>query len=170
MVSRPSKANGLAGPRGRIRRGGGCRGARRPFGKTELDAFKRRLLDKRRALVDDLEMIREENGAGRSLGSVGQHAPGDLADTSYSMATLESQAQLLEREVRLLKEIDDALERIEQGTYGLCLATGKAIGKARLRAIPWAKYCTEHARAREGNGAPPGRSRSDIAFAGRLWR
>ena len=48
-----------------------------------------------------------------------------------------------------VREIDDALARIEAKTYGVCLATRKRISKARLRAKPWAKYCIEHARKRE---------------------
>jgi RNA polymerase-binding transcription factor DksA len=51
--------------------------------------------------------------------------------------------------VRSRDEIEDALERIRQGTYGVCLATGKPIGKARLRATPWARFCYEHTLALE---------------------
>ena len=46
-------------------------------------------------------------------------------------------------------EIDDALERIENKTYGVCVATHRPISDARLLAKPWAKYCIEYARARE---------------------
>jgi len=50
---------------------------------------------------------------------------------------------------KLLKEIDDALQRIEQKTYGICEGTGKPIPKARLEAQPWARYCVEYARMLE---------------------
>jgi DnaK suppressor protein len=56
---------------------------------------------------------------------------------------------LIENERGLLREIDEALQRIEEGTFGICVATGKTITKARLRAKPWAKYCIEYARKRE---------------------
>jgi hypothetical protein len=46
----------------------------------------------------------------------------------------------------MLREINEALERIDAGTFGICLGTGQAIGKARLMARPWAKYCIEYAR------------------------
>jgi len=61
-------------------------------------------------------------------------------------------AALLEQEGRephgrdTLREIDEAMERIKDGTYGICLGTGKPINKRRLMAIPWAKYSIEYAR------------------------
>ena len=48
-----------------------------------------------------------------------------------------------------LREIDEALERIKDGTYGICLGTGEPINKRRLMAIPWAKYSIEHAKLME---------------------
>lgn len=44
---------------------------------------------------------------------------------------------------KTLRDIGDALMAIEEGYYGLCQKTGKSIGSARLKAIPWAKYCIE---------------------------
>ena len=49
----------------------------------------------------------------------------------------------------ILREIDEAMERIIDGTYGICLGTGKPINKRRLNAIPWAKYSIEYARLME---------------------
>jgi len=46
-------------------------------------------------------------------------------------------------------EIDNALGRLEDKTYGICEATGKPISKARLKAQPWARFCVEHARMLE---------------------
>jgi len=56
---------------------------------------------------------------------------------------------LIANEEALVYEIDDALERIDKKTYGVCLATHNPISDARLCAKPWAKYCIEYARARE---------------------
>lgn len=47
----------------------------------------------------------------------------------------------VERERKLLKEIDAALERIKEGSYGTCEGCGKEIATRRLRAVPWARYC-----------------------------
>ena len=46
----------------------------------------------------------------------------------------------------LLKEIDEALDRIKNNTFGICLGTGQPIGKPRLMARPWAKFCIDYAR------------------------
>jgi RNA polymerase-binding protein DksA len=59
----------------------------------------------------------------------------------------------MDGERKLLREIDDALERIEQGTYGICEGTGKPILKARLKAQPWARYCVDYARLLEQRAA-----------------
>jgi DnaK suppressor protein len=62
----------------------------------------------------------------------------------------------MDSERRLLVQIEDALGRIETGTYGICEGTGKPISKARLEAQPWARYSVEYAkmveegRVREG--------------------
>jgi len=80
-----------------------------------------------------------------------QDASGNLSSMPIHMADLgtdnyeqEFTLGLLEGERALLNEINEALLRIERGTYGICLATGKPIGKARLRATPWTKYCYEY--------------------------
>ncbi len=53
---------------------------------------------------------------------------------------------LAETERQGLREIDEALQRIESRTFGICQMTGKPIPKARLNAKPWAKYTIEAAR------------------------
>ena len=62
---------------------------------------------------------------------------------------IENTLSLADNERTLLREIDDALDRIEESTYGICLGTGEPIGTARLRAIPWAKYSVEFAELLE---------------------
>ena len=49
----------------------------------------------------------------------------------------------------MLHEIDDALNRVEVKTFGICEGTGKQIPKARLEAQPWARNCVEYARMLE---------------------
>jgi DnaK suppressor protein len=60
-------------------------------------------------------------------------------------------------DMKLLREIADALERIEHGTYGVCLECEEAISTKRLEAVPWARYCVacqEHIAARAALGEP----------------
>jgi RNA polymerase-binding transcription factor DksA len=56
---------------------------------------------------------------------------------------------------RLIKEIDDALQRIESGTYGVCELTGKPIKIERLEELPWARYSIEAARELERRSVVP---------------
>ncbi len=60
-------------------------------------------------------------------------------------------------DIKLLREIADALERIEHGTYGVCLECDEPISAKRLEAVPWARYCVscqENIAARAALGEP----------------
>jgi RNA polymerase-binding protein DksA len=72
-----------------------------------------------------------------------------MADIGTDNYEQEFALGLMDSERKLLRGIDDALGRIEQGTYGICEGTGKPIPKARLEAQPWAEYCIEYARMLE---------------------
>lgn len=85
-----------------------------------------------------------------------QESSGNLSSMPIHMADLgtdnyeqEFTLGLIESERALLREIDEALHRIQKGTYGVCQATGKAIGKARLSAQPWTKYCYDYVLEQE---------------------
>ena len=135
---------------------------KRSLKKTETEHFKKLLLQKRAEILNNVTVIEDE-----TLRKSRLDASGDLSSMPIHMADLgtdnyeqEFALGLMDSERRLLKEIDDALERIEQGTYGVCEATGKPIRKARLEAQPWARYCVEYARMME-KGLIPGPSDSE---------
>ena len=116
-----------------------------------LDQFKELLLAKRHELTGTVNQLRDE-----ALHKSRQDAAGDLSSMPIHMADLGSDnweqeftLGLVASENELLREIDDALRRIEDRTYGICLATNKPIQRTRLRAKPWAKYCIEYARELE---------------------
>jgi RNA polymerase-binding protein DksA len=122
-----------------------------PLSRAELKEFRQMLLDKRRALLGDMTHMEAE-----ALRTNRQEGTGDLskipthdADVGTDNFEQEFTLGLLESERTLLVEINEALERIDKGTYGICLGTGLAINKARLRARPWSKYCIEYARMLE---------------------
>jgi len=109
------------------------------------------LLEKRREILQNVNEIEDE-----TLKKSRLDASGDLSSMPIHMADIgtdnyeqEFALGLMDSERKLLKEIDDALERIEQGVYGTCEATGKPIAKARLEAKPWARYCVKYARMLE---------------------
>ena len=132
----------------------------RPLPKTyltddDLQKFTELLLRKRAELAGDVDRLTREalntKGAGHGERSA---MPIHMADLGSDNWEQEFTLGLIANERALVREIDEALERIEKRTYGVCIATGKRITKARLRAKPWAKYCIEYARAREEGRAP----------------
>jgi DnaK suppressor protein len=119
-----------------------------PLSKPELKEFRTMLLEKRRSIIGDMNGMENE-----ALRTNRQDNSGDLSlmpDHPANIATDNFEQEftlgLIESERTMLREINEALERIDAGTYGICLGTGQAIGKARLLARPWAKYCIEYAR------------------------
>ena len=118
---------------------------RPPLTKEELKEFRQLLLTKRRELVGDMTGIEAE-----ALGSDRQESKGDISDHPADAGTdnfeQEFSLGLLESERNMLADIDKALIRLEKGTYGVCLGTGRPIAKARLIARPWAPYGIEYAR------------------------
>lgn len=124
--------------------------------KADLAYFRDVLLQKRRELlVNVLEMENE------ALRQSRLDAAGDLSSMPIHMADLgtdtfeqEFALGLMDSERKLLHEIDAALMRVEDGSYGLCEGTGKLIRRARLDAKPWARYCVEYARLIEEGKVP----------------
>ena len=68
---------------------------------------------------------------------------GDILDSVSEERTRELDMILTDREKKKLKQIDDALDRIEENTYGLCEECGVKIPKGRLKVMLFAKYCVE---------------------------
>lgn len=108
------------------------------------------LLAKRKELIGDVERM-SDGAFHRGSASAGEHStmPIHMADLGSDNWEQDFTIGLIANERALVLEIDEALARTEDRTYGMCLATRKRITLARLRAKPWAKYCIEHARARE---------------------
>ena len=106
--------------------------------KEDLEYFKK-LLEKKRAEVQkNIEYLRNV-----ALDSTNQEASGDHSAYSFHMADQGTDAMEREkaflfasRDEKYIRQIDEALERIENGTYGICRVTGKEIGKERLEAVP----------------------------------
>lgn len=119
--------------------------------EAEVEHFKDMLLEKRRQLAGDVDSLANE-----ALGKNRTTAAGDLSMMPIHMADIgtdnyeqEFSIGLMEGERETIKEIDAALMRIKNGTYGVCEATHKQILKQRLRAKPWARYCIKHKLAEE---------------------
>ncbi len=119
--------------------------------KAELDHFRRRLLALKKRIGGDLSELDDE-----ALRPVGGESVGGLSDVPVHPADMgtdnfdeELDLALVENEERLLVDIDDALARIEQGTYGRCENCHREISRDRLEALPYARYCIECAKKLE---------------------
>jgi len=124
---------------------------KRSLTSADTEHFKQILLEKRKEILRNVNEFEDE-----ALKKSRLDASGDLSSMPIHMADIgtdnyeqEFALGLMDSERKLLKEIDEALERIEQQTYGICEGTGKLIPKARLEAQPWARYCVEYARMLE---------------------
>jgi DnaK suppressor protein len=126
---------------------------KRKRGLSAADAkhFRELLLEKRREILKNVTEFEDE-----ALRKSRLDATGDLSCMPIHMADLgtdnyeqEFSLGLMDSERKLLREIDNALGRIENKTYGICQGTGKPISRARLEAQPWARYCVEYARLLE---------------------
>ncbi len=116
-----------------------------------IERFKQMLLQKRREIISNVNEFEDE-----ALKKSRMDASGDLSSMPIHMADIgtdnyeqEFALGLMDSERKLLRETDDALQRIERKTYGICEGTDKPIRKARLEAQPWARYCVEYARMLE---------------------
>ncbi len=122
---------------------------------AELEEFREILLIKRAQLSGDIATLhklhknRQESSG--DLSSVPFH-PADAGSDNFEQ---EFTLGLMGNEQEMLREIEEALHRIVNGTYGICVATSKPITKARLQAKPWAKYSIEYARLLEKGLARP---------------
>ncbi len=117
--------------------------------KKERDAYRVLLLEKRADILGDVASLKDQALTdGGNLSNMPLH----MADVGSDQYEQEAMLGLVESERKLLHEINEALHRLEQGTFGLCVETGKPIGKARLDITPWAKYCIEVVREREKQG------------------
>ena len=117
----------------------------------ELEHFRSLLLDKRRELVGDMVSM-ESEALRTSGGSNLSNLPLHMADMGTDNYEQEFTLGLVEKERNLLREINSALAKIQNGTYGICEGTGKPISKPRLEAQPWAKHSIEYARQMERTG------------------
>jgi RNA polymerase-binding transcription factor len=101
--------------------------------RTSNAEFDRMLRARREQLLRHLDQLQRE--------AVPDRTPDDEGDEAARNLLEHLSFDAVERERKLLKEIDAALERIKDGSYGTCERCGKEITLRRLRAVPWARFC-----------------------------
>ncbi len=110
--------------------------------KRDLNKFEKLLLQERQRIVSEVMQIESEN-LGESEGLMGQDFS-NFAEVGTDNYDREVYLKLAGAEAELVREIDDALDRIKNGTYGVCEGTGKPIPKKRLEVFPWARYTVDY--------------------------
>lgn len=111
--------------------------------------------DRYRQILIDLrdQLVRQMNGLAKESA---EQLPGysmHMADSGTDNFDRDFALSLLSSDQDAIYEIDEALKRIERGSYGVCELTGKPIPKARLDAIPWARFTVEAQAQLERDGA-----------------
>ena len=120
--------------------------------KNTLDLAKHRdmLLALRAELVGDSEQMRRDAmGPGPDASGSPSHAPIHLADAASDTHDQEFTLERLGSSSETLQLIDEALDRIEEGTYGQCEECGESIGERRLQIRPYACLCVGCKRKEE---------------------
>ncbi|MEM6799569.1 MAG: TraR/DksA family transcriptional regulator [Planctomycetota bacterium] len=112
-------------------------------------ARKDSILKMRDILVTRRDALRKALAGDLSLLTQLRNKSGDVVDAALDAAQDEISSQLAEVESRELAQIEQALESIRKGTYGLCEVCGSKIPMARLNALPYATMCIECQRASE---------------------
>jgi len=106
----------------------------------DLARVRQRLAEERARRLALAERLRQEGAdpvESSELSTIDQH-PAELGTETFERELELTTLSIVEGELR---EIDDALRRLDRGTYGICEECGKPIDEARLEAIPWARYC-----------------------------
>lgn len=113
------------------------------YSKKDLTAFKKLLLKQKEQIIDGIKHISED-----TLKKSQKDAAGDISGYTYHMADVatdtydrEFSLSLASSDREALYELDDALKRIEEGTFGVCESCKSLIAKTRLKAVPGARLC-----------------------------
>ena len=115
--------------------------------KHDWQRYYKTLLDLRERLLDQMSGLAKESA--EEIPGYGLH----MADSGTDNFDRDFALSLLSSDQDAIYEIEEALKRLERGTFGTCELTGKAIPKARLEAIPWTRFTVEAQAQLERDGA-----------------
>jgi len=115
----------------------------------DVERFRSELQTERERLLAALEGVNHVASLTDETGDLST-GPGDhLADNATETFMRELDEGLEDNAEHLIAEVDAALRRIDDGTYGACRVCGKPIGEERLEAVPYATLCIDDKRAQE---------------------
>jgi DnaK suppressor protein len=120
---------------------------------SQLDTsrFRERLLEERAKATGRIDYLHRENPSTLEE-DAGELTSGDnhMADVATETFDRELDSTLEESSTNVVAEIDAALQRIEDGTFGTCAVCGKPIEEERLEILPWTTLCIDDKRHEEG--------------------
>ncbi|MBI5144838.1 MAG: TraR/DksA C4-type zinc finger protein [Candidatus Omnitrophica bacterium] len=118
---------------------------KKKFSKKELVDFKKKILKRKEEILDSIKHISDD-----TLKKSQKDAAGDISGYTYHMADVatdtydrEFSLGLASNEREALYELDDALKKIDEGTFGICEECKSPIAKNRLKAVPYARLCVK---------------------------
>lgn len=121
------------------------------FNKKDLAEYKKQITKRKHEILDAIDRISED-----TLKKSQKDASGNISGYTFHMADVatdnydrEFSLGLASNDRQMLYELDDALKRIEEGTFGLCEECKSALTKARLKALPYARLCLNCQQKRE---------------------
>jgi RNA polymerase-binding protein DksA len=124
---------------------------RKKLNRKDLTAFKKLILKFKEKILEDIKHISED-----TLKKSQKEACGDISGYTYHMADVatdtydrEFSLELVSNERTLLYELDEALKKIEEGTFGICESCKLPIAKNRLRALLYARLCVKCQKTKE---------------------
>lgn len=105
--------------------------------KRKAEAYRKRLLSKKEEL---LRLVSKSEQDGREADEEGTQDVADKAANSYTKEFLFHQS---DDNRRILQLVNEALDRLKDGSFGLCVACNQEVQAKRLEAVPWARHCIE---------------------------
>lgn len=124
---------------------------KKKFNKKELAEFKKLILKRKEEILDEIKHISDD-----TLKKSPKDAAGDISGYTYHMADVatdtydrEFSLGLASNGRELLYELDDAMKKIDEGTFGICEGCKSLITKSRLRAVPSARLCVKCQKNKE---------------------
>lgn len=114
--------------------------------KQKFEHFRKTLLKTREGILNKAKKLKEDS---YTLGTDGIQDMADAASNSYNADILMS---ISDNDLNLLKDTDNALDKIKNGTYGICEECDEKINEKRLEANPVARYCISCKRLMEEKG------------------
>ena len=118
------------------------------YSREDLAEFEQIIQDKLTAARKEVSFIKETLSRKNDTGTDNTASSSKVLEDGADTAEKESMNQLASRQMKFIQQLENALVRIKNGTYGVCIGTGKLIPKERLRAVPHTQHSIEAKMAR----------------------